>query len=149
MLSSGVCILDGRQTFVMVCFNHATKRFDGFAIFRTSEVGAYRYWDKEMLQKVKKNNWKDYLLKINLESMKTFYSGLKNLPSEELVAVFTNKNTEEYYVGKVHSISRDTVTLRLIDESARWINLKKIKIKDIDHFSFGTKYELKLAKNAT
>ena len=149
MIWSGVCILKRRQIFVIVCFNHATKRYDGIAVFRSREITAYRYWDKKRLSTLKKNNCKDFLSLIHPERMKTFYSGLKSLPPGTLIAVFTGKKTGKYIVGKVHSISRDIVTLRLIDEKARWTQLKTINIREIDYFSYGTQYEQKLAQNAT
>ena len=149
LLYSGYCVKQNRQVLVLVNYDTKTKRFDGFTVFRPKEITKYRFWTKAETQKIKKDNRKEIISLLSVDKVNTFYSCLKSLDKDSLVSIFTDNLTNEYYVAKITSLSRDSVTLKLIDQNSKWTNTKTLRLSDINYFSFLTKYEKQLISNVT
>ena len=149
ILYSGYCAKQNRQVLILVNYVSKTKRFDGFTIFRPKEITKYRFWEKAEIQQIKKDNNKEIPSMLSLDNMNTFYSCLKSLDKDMLVSFFTDSITKEYYVAKIIKLTRDTITLKLIDQNSKWIQTKSLKIREINYFSFMTTYEKKLLNNIT
>lgn len=143
---SGYCIKETSRIFILINYNTKIKSFDGFTVFNTSEIDAYREWAKGEIGKIKKDNRKEIISLFNFNKALTFYSCLKLLIDNYLIAFFTDNNTKEYYVAKVTGLSKSHLILKLIDQNGKWLNSKAIKLSDINYFSFLTKYEEQLNK---
>ena len=149
LLYSGYCIKQNRQVLILVNYDTRTKRFDGFTVFRPKEITKYRFWTKADIQKIKKDNRKELVSLLTVDKMNTFYSCLKSLDKDSLVSFFTDNLTKEYYVAKITKLSRDSVTLKLVDLNGKLTSTKTLRLADINYFSFMTKYEQKLISNVT
>jgi len=78
----------------------------------------------------------------------TFYSCLKLLERNGLVAFFAKDDDKKYSVGQVIGVTRTDVRVRLIDPKAKWLGYRTFRIQEIACFSWMTKYEKKLEKRA-
>lgn len=143
---SGYCIKETSKLFILINFNPKTKNFDGFTVFNTKDIDAYREWTKGEIGKIKKDNRQEIISSFNFNKALTFYSCLKLLIDNYLIAFFTDNNTKEYYVAKVTGLSKSHLILKLIDQNGKWLNSKAIKLSTINYFSFHTKYEEQLNK---
>lgn len=76
-------------------------------------------------------------------------SCLKNIPRNELIAVYKNNTSDYYLVGKVESIKKDHLELYEIDTESNWTEKSVIKINEICYVGYDTSYELQLLQNAT
>ncbi len=144
---SGICLKDNKEVFIFICFNEDTKEFDGYAILRSNEIERYRYWDKEELDEIINDNHSDFIDKLSLDKMNSFFECLDSLRKKELIAIFTDDDNDSYYVGKIENLTDTDLTLKLISESSEWLDSKDIKIKDITYIGFDTSYEDELIKN--
>lgn len=149
LLYSGYCIKQNRQVLILVNYNNRTKRFDGFTVFRPKEITKYRFWTKAKIQKVKKDNRKEIGSLLSIDKMNTFYSCLKSLGNDTLISFFTDNITKEYTVAKIKKLTRESVTLMLIDPNSKWTRTKSLRLVAINYFSFLTMYEQKLISNVT
>ena len=149
LLYSGYCIKQSRQVLILVNYDTRTKRFDGFTVFRPKEITKYRFWTKAEIEKIKKDNRKELVSLLSVDKMNTFYSCLKSLDKDTLVSFFTDNITKEYSVAKITKLTRESVTLKLIDQNSKWTTTKTLRLADINYFSFMTKYEQKLKSNVT
>ncbi len=149
LLYCGYCIKQSRQVLILVNYDTRTKRFDGFTVFRPKEITKYRFWTKAEIEKIKKDNRKELVSLLSVDKMNTFYSSLKSLDKDTLVSFFTDNITKEYSVAKITKLTRESVTLKLIDQNSKWTTTKTLRLADINYFSFMTKYEQKLKSNVT
>ncbi len=149
LLYSGYCIKQSRQVLILVNYDTRTKRFDGFTVFRPKEITKYRFWTKAEIEKIKKDNRKELVSLLGVDKMNTFYSCLKSLDKDTLVSFFTDNIIKEYSVAKITKLTRESVTLKLIDQNSKWTTTKTLRLADINYFSFMTKYEQKLKSNVT
>ena len=143
---SGICLKDNKEVFIFICFNEDTKEFDGYAILRSNEIEHYRYWDNEELDEIKNDNQSDFIDKLPIDNMNSFFECLDSLREKELIAIFTADDNDSYYVGKIENLTETDLTLKLISESSEWLDSKDIKIKDITYIGFDTSYETELIK---
>lgn len=127
-------------------FDDRKKKFDGYTVFRNKEVSKYRYWTSDEISKIKVDNRNEFRQLANLNKMRTFYSCLKLLPQETLIEFYTANNYQNYYVGKIISITRTIVNFKIINKDGDWNGYKKLKIQDINFFGFGTEYSKKIKK---
>ena len=149
LLYTGYCIKQSRQILILVNYDNRTKRFDGFTVFRPKEITKYRFWTKAEIQKIKKDNRKELVTLLSIDKMNTFYSCLKSLAKDSLVSFFKDNITKEYSVAKIKKLTRESVTVVLIDQNSKWTSTKTLRLVDINYFSFMTKYEQKLKSNVT
>jgi hypothetical protein len=149
LIYSGYCIKHNKQVMILVNYNSRIKHFDGFTVFRPKEITKYRFWLKAEIQKIKKDNRQELASLLNVDKMNTFYSCLKLLGNDTLIAFFKDNITEKYIVGKIVTLTRESVTLQLINKSSKWTSVKKLRLADINYFSFMTQYEQKLISNVT
>lgn len=143
---SGICLKDNKEVFIFICFNEDTKEFDGYAILHSNEIERYRYWDKEELDEIINDNHSDFIGKLPLDKMNSFFECLDSLREKELIAIFTADDNDSYYVGKIENLTDTDLKLKLINESSEWLDSKDIKIKDITYIGFDTSYETELIK---
>ncbi|MFC0878963.1 hypothetical protein ACE01N_20380 [Saccharicrinis sp. FJH2] len=143
---SGICLKDNQDVFIFICFNEEIKEYDGYAILRSNEIERYRYWDKEELDEIVNDNHADFIDKLLLDKMDSFYECLDSLREKELIAIFTADDNDSYYVGKIENLTETDLTLKLISESSEWLDSKDLKIKDITYIGFDTSYETELIK---
>jgi hypothetical protein len=149
ILYCGLCVKENRQVFILINFDTKTKRFDGYSVFRPKEITKYRNWTPAEIRKIKTDNRKTFQSALTLDKMNSFYSTLKSLGKGTLISFFTDNLTDEYYVAKITGLTRGTATLKLIDKKGKWTTTKKIKLADINFFSFLTSYEKGLISNVT
>ncbi len=64
---------------------------------RGNEIERYRYWDKEELDEIKIDNHSDFIDKLPLDKMGSFYECLNSLSDKELIAIFTTDDNDSYY----------------------------------------------------
>ena len=143
---SGICLKDNKEVFIFICFNEDTKEFDGYAILHSNEIERYRYWDKEELDEIINDNHSNFIDKLPLDKMNSFFECLDSLREKELIAIFTADDNDSYYVGKIENLTDTDLKFKLISESSEWLDSKDIKIKDITYIGFDTSYETELIK---
>lgn len=148
MIYCGYCIKQSNQLIILMNFNSRSKQFDGFTVFRPKDITRYRYWSKSEIKEIKKDNRSDLLSLLDVKKMKSFYSCLKYIDNNILVAIYTNNNIDEYFVAKVIKLNRNSVKLKLINQNSQWKGSVKLLLSDIDFFGFLTKYEILLLKKA-
>lgn len=141
---SGICLKSNNEIFIFSCFNEETKEFDGFAIIRNYEINRYREWDDDELSEIKNNNAAEFIDKLPLEKMNTFFDCLAELKNEKLIAIFTEGDNDSYFVGVIKNLSETEVELKLMNEDAEWVENEKIKIDEITYIGFDTNYEKEL-----
>ncbi len=149
LLYGGYCIKQNRQILILVNYDTRAKSFDGYSVFRPKEITKYRNWTPAEIRKIKTDNRKIFQSALTLDKMNSFYSTLKSLDNGTLISFFTDNLTDEYYVAKITGLTRDTATLKLIDKKSKWTTTKKLKLADINFFSFLTTYEKRLISNIT
>jgi hypothetical protein len=149
LIYSGVCLKKNAQIFVLLNYKVKKRCFDGFTVFRSDEITKYRYWTDREIARIKKDNRQDFQSILPLERIKTFYSVLNSLSRDNLISFFTNNKNDTYQVGKIIGLTRNNLTLRLIDQEGNWIGTRKIKLVHINYFSFLTDYEKGLISNLT
>jgi hypothetical protein len=149
LLCSGYCIKQNKHVLILMNYDFRTKRFDGFTVFRPKEVMKYRFWTREETEKIKKDNRRELASLFRVNKVNTFYSCLKSLKNNTLVSFFTDNITKDYYVAKIMKLTRERVTVRLIDQNSKWISVKILGLAAINYLSFMTKYEKKLMDNVT
>lgn len=148
-LYSGICLKSNNEIFILVCFNEDTKEFDGFAIIRDYEIEKFRKWDKEELDEIKNNNSSDFVNRLPLKKMNSFYDCLLEL-ANNLIAIFISSDDNSYFVGLIKKISKIEVELKLMNEDGKWLGNQIIKIDEITYIGFDTSYEKELMnKNIT
>jgi hypothetical protein len=145
-IHSGYCIRQSRHIVVLNNFDTRTKRFDGFTVFRVRNISGYRPWTEEQTKSIKKDERQEQIAQIDPDKMNTLYSVLQSLGKENLVAVFTENETSDYWVARITALTKEAVTLKLVDTDGEWMGTKKVKIDQIDSLSFLTKYEKRLQK---
>lgn len=143
---SGYCIKQNAQIVVLNNFDTSSKRFDGFTVFRAKDISRYRYWTEEDIKKIKKDDRTEQSAQLDFEKMDSVYSCLQSLGSDKLVAVFTDNETDDYWVAKVAALTPEIATLELIDENGESLGEEKIALAQIDSLGFLTKYEKQLQK---
>ena len=142
---TGICLIANKRILVIVNFDLKGKEFNGFTIFKNQDFDTFEIWKQKFVD-IKKNNLIEFKNKYKIEKLNTFYSWLKLIKNNQVVAVFIENNHSEYFVGQIESINLRTITMKLIDKSGNWINEKEFKISEINYFSFDSKYERKLQK---
>ena len=147
LMYSGFCIKHTKQIIILINFDKHKKTFDGYSVFKSEEINKYRLWNKKDEKNIKKNNIKKFLNLKNLAKMKTFDSVLNSLDMDEFIAVFTKGNLKECDVVKILKVGKEFIHLKYIDKKGNWIRKSKLKISEINFFSFLTKYENKLKNN--
>lgn len=145
-IHSGICIKFNENVYISICFNDELKKFDGFGILRSNEIQQYRYWDEEELSEIKRNNYKAFLEKLSLDKMNSFYDCLNELKDIELIAIYTNEDEDSNYIGKIESVNTKNIELKLLSDSAEWLDTIKIIIDEINYIGFDSSYEKKLIK---
>jgi len=132
---------------ITVLINIYRNRLDGYTLIKTDDIKKYRIWDEEEVSKLKNLTvLKKYLGQIDLAKFQILEQCLEYLKSHiDLIAVWNNEE-KAYYVGKLIRINKKTITLKLLSESAKWQNEKRISIDKILQISFGTSYERRLLK---
>jgi hypothetical protein len=141
---SGICIKETEEIFIFICFNEETKIYDGYAIIRSKEIEKFRYWDEEEMADLKKDNHDDFMNVLPLSKMNTFYDCLNVLIDQKLISIFTEKDNDSFYVGKILDLNEHEVRLKLINEDSEWIDNESFKINEITYIGFATSYEEKL-----
>ena len=141
---TGICLKENSEVFIFICFNEETFEFDGIAIIRSQEIENFRYWDEEELAEIKNNNYNDFINVIPVDEINSFKQCFDVLKSKELIAVFTEDDDEHYYIGKLIMHDKNCIVLHLLDDDAKWLNPKKIAIKEITYIGFGSSYEKEL-----
>lgn len=149
LVYSGYCVKENRQVLILLNYDNRSKRFDGFTVFRPKEITKYRLWTKAEIRGIKKDNRKELVSLLNVDKMNTIYSCLKSLDKNTLASFFTDNETKEYIVAKITKLTKESVTLKLIDQNSKWTRTKNLSLSDINYFGFMTKYELKLTSNVT
>ena len=143
---SGICLLLNKEILLLLNFNEETSVFDGFTILKNQDFEKYRKWEKSELKNIKTWNNKELLNSINLKNFSSLKSSLEYLKNQ-LIALYTYNNTEEYYVGKINSISDKSISLKPLDTQSNWLDNETINLDEISYIGFGTSYEKDLLKN--
>ena len=146
LIYSGFVIRQTRSVLVMVSFNNYTKRFDGFTIFRTRDIAAYRFWTRKEIQEIKRDNRREVMATTNLIRANTFYSCLKVLSNAELVAMCPQSNDFGFYVGAVTKLTRSSVRVQLMSKEGEWLGRRTFKLAELSWISFRTTYEKRLVR---
>lgn len=95
---------------------------------------------------IKNNNITQFTKKLTIKNLNTYYSWFKGLLNKELVAFFVNNDIKSYYVGKIQSVDRNNITVKIVDIKGSWRKTKTFKISNIIYFSFRTQYEIRISK---
>ena len=144
LIYTGICLKANQNFWLIVNYDFKTKCFDGYSVFRNKDVNTYSVWKKKEIV-IKENNLDEFVLKLPIKKINTFYSCLKKLDNR-LIAFFTESELDSYYVGKIISLDIKRIKIKLIDTKGNWTRLKTFNLFDIKFFSFDTKYEMRLSK---
>lgn len=142
---TGMCLIANSEIILLLNFDEAKGEFDGFTIVKNDDVEKYRTWNEDNYLKLKNNNSKDLIAKIDLNNFLDIATSLKSLRSK-LVSIFTYGDEDSFYLAKILSVKNECVELHLIDEDSNWIDIKVIKFRDINYIGFDTQYERKYTK---
>lgn len=146
LIWSGLFLKENRQVFILIDFDLKTKRLNGVSVFRNKDIFRWRNWDRQEKKELKVDNRQEFISKIDLDKMNTFYSCLKQIDKNELVSFFTDHRDDQYEVGQIIKLTRQAVSLRLVSVKGEYSRRKKLKLSDIDYFCYLGKYESKLKK---
>lgn len=138
---SGICIKENHEVCILVCFNDELEKYDGYMILRNDEIEQYRYWDEDELAEIKINNASDFIGKLPLNEMDTFYDCLRVLKEKQLVAIFIDDEEETCFEGQLLSVTQNSIEMKLINESGIWWGIEKMMIDDIAYIGFESAYE--------
>lgn len=143
---TGKCLVANSEIVMLLNFDEENGEFGGFTIVKNSDVEKYKIWEGDDYAELKNDNSESLMAKIALNKFIDLESSLKNLTSE-FVAIFTYDDEDNFFVGKVLSVNKDSVELHLVDEDSKWNEIEKIKLRDISYLSFDTEYEREIQKN--
>ncbi len=137
---SGRCLAANYEIVMLLNFDEENGEFDGFTILRNKDVEKYRIWDEDEYSDLKNDNSSDFLSDIDTNDFQDLAGSLKRLTSE-FVAIFIYGEEDDFVVGKVLSVEKDSVELHLVDIDAKWNDIEVIKLEDISYVGFNTEYE--------
>jgi hypothetical protein len=146
LLWTGICIKDNGQIAVFINLDQKRNRLDGFSVFRSKEISRFRLCEKTEYRGVTQTNIAAFLSRLNLKEMVDIPSSLQIAATHGPIAFFTEDNTKSYFVGKIVSLCKDHARFRNIGTAGIYTRYKAIKVKNINFFSFGCEYELRLEK---
>jgi hypothetical protein len=149
LIYSGICIKKNRHIAILVNYSDETKMFDGYTVLRTREISRYHLWDSKEKAKANRDSLRLYIDRLPLERMNTIYSCLREASQIGLIAFYTGNDDSSYYVGHLTSIDRHFARFRLIRLRNPRPKYLKIRIDDINYFSFDTLYERELQTRKT
>ncbi|MFC1703311.1 hypothetical protein ACFL1E_00815 [Candidatus Omnitrophota bacterium] len=144
----GICIEKNKNISILINYDEKKRKFNGYTVFRSREIKQYRCWEKAEYKSVKTKTSLRFFNKIKLKNTKTFCSSLKEASQFGLIAFFVENQNDSYLIGRLTSINNEFAHFRLIDTKAKWSRYKKIKLKNINYFSFDTDYDRALLKKA-
>lgn len=145
---TGICLVANTDILMFLNYDEKTKIFNGFTILKNEDFESYYIWEEEDYEEIKKDNSQEQLKGFKLEQFTNLPSSIATL-TNQLIAVFDYSDLEAYHVGKVLSVSFDSIELDLINQKAEWIGKQKIALKDIAYIGFGTEYEKTLSEKVT
>lgn len=143
---SGISLKSNRKINILVSYNEEDREFDGYAIIRDYEINKFRYWDDAELGEIQNNNYKDFENKLPINKMKSFFDCLFHLKDKALITIFTEEDDESFYVGRIEELSEKEVNMKLMNESAEWVENYKIAIDQITYIGFDSSFENDLIK---
>jgi len=142
----GICLLINDQIILILNFSEELEKFDGYTLLKSKDLGKYRTWELEEYSQLKNDNKDEFINSINIEDFSDLKSALSNL-TNELISVFTYDDTESYFVGQIEKINKNSIVLKLINESSEWIESEKFDFDEISYIGFRTTYEIELNNN--
>jgi len=143
---TGKCLVANSEIVMLLNFDEEAGEFDGFTIVKNSDVEKYRNWEEEDYTELKNDNSESLIANIKLNKFRDLESSMGNLISK-FVAIFTYDDEDTFFVGKVVSVTNDSVELYLVDEDSKWTDIEVIKFSDISYIGFDTKYEKEIKNN--
>jgi len=143
---TGKCLVANSEIVMLLNFDEEDGEFDGFTIVKNSDVEKYRNWEEEDYTELKNDNSKSLIANIELNKFRDLESSMRNLISK-FVAIFTYDDEDTFFVGKVVSVTNNSVELYLVDEDSKWTDIEVIKFSDISYIGFDTKYEKEIKNN--
>ncbi len=144
---SGVCLKATKNIWMIINYNIDINTFDGFTVFRNTDVEAYSVFIKKDLPKADKKQFNDLKTAVHIGRFNTIYSSLKSATNFGLVAIFVKGMYDAYFVIKVISVSKNEVEFWKVDKDGKLSKKKEtILLDNIIYLSFFTKYEKKLLK---
>lgn len=144
---TGICLVANSKIWMLLNLDEENGEFDGFIIVQNEDVEKFREWEKDDYSELKNDNSESLISNIELKNFDDLESSLKNLTSE-FVSIFTYKDENRFFVGKILSVNNDSVELHLVDEDSNWKDIKMIKLSEISFLGYKTEYERKINKNA-
>ena len=142
---SGICLVANQEIILLLNFNDESGEFDGFSIFKNTDFERYRIWNKEDYFELKNDNSFKLLEKTNFDDFIDFKTSF-NLLSTELVSIYTYTDEDSFYVGRILSINKDSVEIKLIDKESKWTDIETIALDEISCVEFRSSYEMELTK---
>ena len=142
---TGVCLKANKNIWILVNYDYSLQKFNGLSIFKNELIETFSVWKKGKL-KILEDNIGNYELAFNLKKINTFYTCLMKASTLGVIAFFIGQDYKNYYVGKIASINRTTVNIRLVNKDGKFSKYKTIKLVSISYFSFCTDYEIALQK---
>jgi hypothetical protein len=141
---SGVCVKATKDFWLIVNFDFDKGSFDGFSVFRNTDIDYFSVYVKKNLQ-IKKDNLVDFTeLLPNLNNINTFNDCLDVFSSFGLIAFFLEKKLDSYSIGRVLSIDNKNITIQTVNTDASFGKKRRIGINKINFFSFHSSYEKEL-----
>ena len=128
---------------MLLNFDEASGEFDGFTIVKNNDVEKYRNWEEDEYAELKNDHSESLTATIELNTFSDLESSMRNLISK-FVSVFTYDDEYTFFVGKVLSVTNDSIELHLVDKYFKWSGIEVIKFSDISYIGFGTQYERKI-----
>jgi hypothetical protein len=144
-VSSGICVVANQDIIILLNFNEESGEFDGFSIFKNTDFEKYRIWNKEDYVEIKNNNSYEILEKTKFDDFLDLETSLKKL-KPELISIYTYDDENSFYVGRILSVNKDSVEIRLVDKESKWTDIEIIELNEISCIGFSSSYEMKLAK---
>nr|WP_294937974.1 hypothetical protein [uncultured Flavobacterium sp.] len=143
---TGMCLIANSEIVMLLNFDEENGEFDGFTIVKNKDVENFRIWEEDEYSELKNDNSESLIANIDLNNFKDLESSLQSL-SSELVAIFTYDDEDDFFVGKILSVKKESVELHLVDEDAKWNEIEIVKLNDISYLGFDTSYEREIKKN--
>lgn len=139
---TGMCLKANAEIFIIVTFDDSMGCYDGVTVLKNQEIGNFRNLEEDELAAIEINNWQQHATGIPVGTLNTFtdfYKWIKK--TGKLISIFTNANSESYYVARIENVLKDAIEVKLIDENGKWLNNEVILINSIDSVSFDSHYE--------
>lgn len=140
IIYTGICLFANTEIWMIANFSWDTNKFDGYTVFYNKHIDYYEVYKKKYIQFIEEENLP--MLNLDFNKMKDMKTAILHASKFNLLAFFTEKTNDEFYLGSVLKLNNDEVTL----DSISPVDFKKkkitIQLSKLFYFGFNSSYEI-------